>query len=214
MPTTDDTPADGMPASVRKMLAEKQRRIDAGFIEDGQTGPNEAALRESHNEAVLAPKKVFTLGGRTFVLAKPTNADLIGLRRHLIACYQSHMGTALESTLAAFKRLRQEAKAAGPAAELPFDEEDYRAALELAIATESKKTADPKTKGKAEPTSRQLEEYTTTLEGVREYVWFRLAGVDQDVAREWVTNSVTDANMLDVMKHMGDDTGMTAVDPK
>jgi len=193
----------------------QKSRIEAGFTDGGHTGPNEAALRESHNAAALAPAKVLIIGDREFLLNKPTNAELMGIRRHLIECVQAGMTTALEASLNVFKRLRAESPTtADGAKDVPFDDEDRKALLEIALATESKTAKSAKSQGKSEPTGRQLEEYMMTLEGIREYLWFRLRGQTPNVSKDWIAANVTDDNMLDIARELGDDTGMTLIDPK
>jgi len=206
--------SEPVPESIRKIIEEKKARVQAGFADDGQTGPNEAELKESHAAAALAPSKVLILGDREFLLAKPTNAELIGIRRHLIECVQSGMTTALEASLNVFKRLRAESPTVDGAKAMLFDDEDRKALLEIALATESKTAKSAKSQGKSEPTGRQLEEYMLTLEGVREYLWYRLRGQTPNVTRDWIVANVTDDNMLDIARELGDDTGMTLIDPK
>ncbi|QEL18644.1 hypothetical protein [Limnoglobus roseus] len=124
-----------------------------------------------------------TLGGRDLILRPIPTADAWKLRKAAVTKLQAKMHSPMELAL----RAVADARAAG----CPLSPDDRAALFREAIDTAAG--------GKREPTDAEIQSWTQTPEGMREFVYLAAVGNTPAVTREWLKEVLTEENFVEFL---------------
>lgn len=151
-------------------------------------------------EAAAAAPSPFTIGGRPFVVEKPSNKDFMALRAEL---RRQCMAAADDPIMAVNQRFRQAEES-----KIILSPTLVKALAAEAITGSSSKDQ------KAEPSDDQMSEHMYQVSAVQWWVWYLLFKIDRGVTIGWVKEHITEENKSDFLEQLAVITGLRKIDPK